>query len=294
MSSRKSDPKMTCPHCSGLGRHAKTAQPCNNCGGTGATSNEFPFPYHYPFNLTVFNPNATGATANGGTAALVVPGSPGNPEQQGTNPVKLQLPTEAAYKWLFNLIESKSPNVDGDASAWIQLYLTDLSSQNWPFQSAPIFGNLFAGNGQLPFAILEPLTFVKATQLTLQGYPVQYSGLVSTLGPVATGAIFTFTATLPKPVLPGSVSVVSGVVTLTDDGNGKLSDIAGTSLGNVNYITGALSVTFAAAPIAAAQPVATSSQGCARVDAQMDMWGDYLRPFSEQEMTAIANSQNAA
>lgn len=294
MSSRKSDPKMTCPHCYGLGRNAKTTQACPQCGGTGQTSNEFPFPYHYPFNLTVFNPNAKGATANGGTAALVVPGSPGNPNQQGTNPVKLQLPTEAAYKWLFNLIFSTSPNVVGDASQWIQLYLTDLSAQNWPFQSAPIFGNLFAGNGQLPFALLEPLTFVKGTQLTLQGYPVQYSGLVQALGPVADAAtVHTFTGTLAAPVLPGSVVVVSAAITLTDDGNGKLSDGAG-NLGSVNYITGAISVTFTGFPAAANQPTATSSQGCAQVNAQMDMWGDYLRPFSDAEVAAIAKSQSPA
>ncbi|MGA8224009.1 MAG: hypothetical protein WB780_20335 [Candidatus Acidiferrales bacterium] len=293
MSSRKSDPKMACPHCYGLGRHAKTAQPCSQCGGSGQVSNEFPFPYHYPFNLTVFNPNALGATTSGGAGALVVPGSPGNPNQQGTNPVKIQLPTEEAYKWQVNMMNAQSPNVVGDASMWIQLALFDLSAQNWPFQSAPIFGNLFAGNGQLPFVILEPLTFTKGTQLTLIGYPVQYSGLVSGTTPAADGAtIHTFTFTLPAPVLPGSVVVTSTGISILDNGNGKLSDAGGLHTGSINYITGAGSVTFNGFPTLANQPVATSSQGCARVDAQMDFWGSYLRQYSATEIQAI--TQNAA
>lgn len=296
MSSRKSDPKMTCPQCHGLGSSAKTAQTCAQCGGSGQVSNEFGFPFHYPFNLTVFNPNAKGATANGGAAELVVPGSPGNPNQQGTNPVNLQLPTDAAYKWLFNLIFSTAPNVVGDASMWIQLFLKDLSAQGWPFQSAPIFGNLFAGNGQLPFVILEPLTFTKGTQLTLQGYPIQYSGLVTSLGPPANAAALVFTGVLPFPVLPGSVVVTDlpGVVVGTDDGNGNITGGAGAILGNVNYINGVITVTYAGAPAAGSQPTATSSQGCARVDSQMDFWGEYLRPFSDAEVAAISSQSKAA
>jgi hypothetical protein len=58
-----------------------------------------------------------------------------------------------------------------------------------------------------------------------------------------------FTATLSKaPVLAGAVSVTDGTETFTDDGLGRLTGDAGGS-GTVNYRTGALSVTFNAAPV---------------------------------------------
>jgi len=61
-------------------------------------------------------------------------------------------------------------------------------------------------------------------------------------------ATTTFNATLAKtPVIPGSVSVTDGTETFTDNGDGTLTGSAGGS-GTVNYTTGALSVTFNAAP----------------------------------------------
>lgn len=62
----------------------------------------------------------------------------------------------------------------------------------------------------------------------------------------------TFTDTLAKaPVRPGSVEVTDAVETFIDDGLGRLAGDDGGS-GTVDYETGAVSVTFAAAPANAA------------------------------------------
>jgi DNA-binding beta-propeller fold protein YncE len=61
------------------------------------------------------------------------------------------------------------------------------------------------------------------------------------------GTLVTFTGNFtPVPVVPGSLQVVAGAVTGTDDGSGA---ITGTGItGTVNYATGAISVTFDVAP----------------------------------------------
>lgn len=57
-----------------------------------------------------------------------------------------------------------------------------------------------------------------------------------------------FADTLSKaPIEPGTVSVTGSSETLTDDGLGRMSSAAG-GAGTINYATGALSVTFNAAP----------------------------------------------
>ena len=65
----------------------------------------------------------------------------------------------------------------------------------------------------------------------------------------------TFTASL-GPVEPGSVSVADGTETFTDDGFGTLTGDA-TGTGKINYATGAVSVTFNAAPESEASVDAT-------------------------------------
>jgi hypothetical protein len=61
-----------------------------------------------------------------------------------------------------------------------------------------------------------------------------------------------FADTLAKASIePGTVSVTDGVETFTDDGYGRLTGSAG-GTGTINYTTGALSVTFNAAPANAA------------------------------------------
>ena len=238
---------------------------------------EFPFPYHYPMNLTVLQ----------GTSAIqqISVGSPGNPAQQGTNPVILKLGNEGAFQWMFRLIHASSPDVAGDASRFLQIALNDLSGTNWPFQNAPIFADLFAGDAKLPWPELNPLTFGQNTQLTLQGYPVNYTGLAQGIG-VGTGAAAAFTGTLAGPVLRGSVYLTdAGVVVGTDDGNGNIV-VSGTSVGTVNYLTGAVSINYDSV---LGDIVSISySQGCARIDAQFDMQGAYLRPYTDGEKTQMA------
>jgi len=252
---------------------------------------EFPFPYNYPFNMTILQ-GAYQATVN-----LSIPGSPGNPSQNpaangqfGTNPVVLKLGNEGAFKWIFRMIHATSPDVAGDASRFLQLALTDLSGGTWPFQNAPIFADLVAGSAQLPFPEIEPLTFGTNTQLQLFGYPVNYQGITLEFG-LGTGALLTFTTTLSAPILRGSLVIYennAGVITnvATDDGQGTIS---GTGYaGTVNYLTGAVSVT--GTPANTVIVGANYTQGCARIDSQFLMQGYYLRPYSAAEQAQIAQS----
>jgi hypothetical protein len=244
---------------------------------------EFPFPYHYPINLTVQQ------SVSGTQASQNVPGSLGNPFQTGINPVILKLGNEGAFKWIFNLIRATAPNVIGDAANWLQLALTDLSGTSWPFQAAPIFASLFAGTAQLPFPQLEPLVFGQNTQLSLQGYPVNNEDNSLVIG-IGTGAAPTFTGVLTGPVLPGSVTVTAGAVTGTDDGNGAITNLANTIAGTINYTTGAISVTFTVDPVANVKVTAGWTQGCAVINAQFDLQGFYLRPFTDAEQAQMADN----
>jgi hypothetical protein len=63
------------------------------------------------------------------------------------------------------------------------------------------------------------------------------------------GATVTFGGTLTHPVLPGSARVVAGTVVGTDNGIGFITG-AGIMAGTVDYVTGAVSVTFSAPPAA--------------------------------------------
>jgi hypothetical protein len=69
---------------------------------------------------------------------------------------------------------------------------------------------------------------------------------------VGDGSTTSFTGTLTPPVLPGSIQVIAGAVIGTDNGVGAISG-AGISSGTINYATGAISVTYAAAPAAGVQ-----------------------------------------
>ena len=74
------------------------------------------------------------------------------------------------------------------------------------------------------------------------------------------GSTVTFTATLASLVVaPSSLSVVDGVETFTDNGDGTLSGSAG-GTGTINYRTGALSVTFNTAPTTGASITASYNQ----------------------------------
>jgi hypothetical protein len=250
-------------------------------------SNYFDFPFHYPFNLTVVAP---GLPAGFTPPVQTVPATPGNPNQFGVNPALLKLGNENPFEWIFNVVKVMSPYIDGDASDWLQLLMTDVSATTWPFMNAPIVASLFAGDARNPFPQLNPLTFGQQTQLQVTGYPILIKGNSVSIG-VGTGAIAIFSGTLNGPVLPGSVSVTDApdVIVGTDaTGNGQITG-AGIS-GTVNYSTGDISVTYAVDPAAAAAIVVTYTQGPAVLNAQLSLVGNYKRGISTGEQIQQAQS----
>ena len=77
-------------------------------------------------------------------------------------------------------------------------------------------------------------------------YP--YTAVASENVGTGTGAQLTFTDTLVNPYVVGrSISATDGTETFTDNGNGVLEGSAG-GTGTINYSTGAISLTFNAAP----------------------------------------------
>lgn len=73
-----------------------------------------------------------------------------------------------------------------------------------------------------------------------------------------TGAAVNFTPSLSfTPVRAGSVSITDGTQIITDDGNGNLTGDVGAGVNTVDYVTGAINVDFAVAPINA-QPITCS------------------------------------
>jgi len=80
------------------------------------------------------------------------------------------------------------------------------------------------------------------------GVLVPYEAVVAEAVGTGGGTDKTFTKTLANvPILPGSVAVTDETEAFTDDGYGRLTgDAAGT--GTINYTSGALSVSFHAAP----------------------------------------------
>jgi hypothetical protein len=271
-----------CPTCGGTGTNLRNPNaPCANCQGSGQVSNYFDFPFHYPFNLTV--------TAPGLPAAFVppvasVPGSPGNPNQTGVNPALLKLGNENPFEWIFNVVKVTSPYVDGDASDFLQLLMTDVSATTWPFMNAPIVASLFAGDAKNPFPQLNPLTFGKQTQLSVTGYPILISGLAAALG-VGDGAAVDFTANLVGPVLPGSVSILdNGAVVATDaDGDGILTGAGGSGTVIYDNKNAAIAFSFTVAPVAGHKITASYTQGCAVINAQLSLEGNYRRQISSGE-----------
>lgn len=297
MARRKTAPKtISCPGCSGTGQNLSTGQgACVTCKGNGSLPGEFPFTYHYPINLTVTQPG----TYVGTQPTLVMPGTVPNPFQNlqagqwGNNPANLQLGSEAPFKWLFNLLSVMSPTVVGDASRFLALALFDIGSGNWPFQSSPIMANLFGGDAKNPWPQLEPLTFGELTNLRLIGYPVNYQGIVLVIG-VADGGTPTYAGVLNGPVLPGSVAISDppGADVAADDGNGAITNIAGTITGTVNYTTGAISVTKTVDWVAGDKVTVTYTQGCALINAQFDLQGQYMKTLSEGEAQSAAQTGN--
>lgn len=277
----------SCPTCGGTGKNLRNPnQSCATCSGSGQLSNYFDFPFHYPFNLTI---TAPGLPSGFAPPVLSVPSSPGNPNQTGVNPALLKLGNENPFEWIWNVVSSQSPYVSGDANEWWQVLLTDVSATTWPFMNAPIIASLFAGDARNPFPQLNPLTFGQQTQLQATGYPLLISGLQAALG-VGNGTTTTFTVSLEGPVLPGSVSVLNaGTVVATDaDGDGILTGSGGT--GTVTYPEDEASVTFTftVAPVASNKLLVTYTQGCAVINAQLSLAGNYKRVLSSGEQGQAA------
>jgi len=62
-----------------------------------------------------------------------------------------------------------------------------------------------------------------------------------------TATAFAYTVST-VPIRPSSVVITTGAVTATDDGNGNLTGTGVAAGGTVNYLTGAVAITFTAAP----------------------------------------------
>jgi len=88
-------------------------------------------------------------------------------------------------------------------------------------------------------------------------YTTQQSTFTQTLA-TGTGSQTMFQGVIPDvSISPGTVSVTAGMVTGTDNGSGNITG-AGISSGTVNYTTGAISVTFSAAPSSGTAVTTTS------------------------------------
>ena len=125
MLAHKSSLKTTCPTCGGTTTNGRNPQQvCSTCGGQGQIDKHYPFPWDYPFNLTVVAP---------GLPAGFVPPSqfvgspqgvtyPGNPNQTGVNPALLKTGNQNPFRWVFNVVRVTSPYIIGDASDWLMLF----------------------------------------------------------------------------------------------------------------------------------------------------------------------------
>ncbi len=277
-----------CPTCAGSGQNFRNPSAnCPTCGGSGSMDNQLPYPYWIPINLTVIQPG----TQVGAIPTLVIPGSTADTNQQGTNPARYKLPSDAPFEWMFNLLSVRSPTVVGDASQFLALLLTDSSTQGQPFQPAPVLANLFGGNAQFPWPVLQMLTFGPQTELTLTGYPVNYQGNGVQIG-TGDGATVTFTGTIYGPILQGSISVTDapGVVVGVDNGNGKISG-TGIAAGSVTSYQGpgiaqTVSVTYSVAPAVGAVILVTFTQGCALLNCQFALQGSYLKDILPGQISA--------
>lgn len=258
---------VACPACSdgherGPGMIQIGGKPwqCPMCSGAGVlpVGNGFPVPFWYPFNLEL--------------TATAVPGPP----SITTAPVARQtrqVASEADFEWVMTLGKARGAN-GLDGAEFVRLQFQDVSS-NFDFSNEPIDFDLFCGTGQLPFTTLENYLFGKKTQLKLSATPTLPNPGTQVIG-VGTGAIATWTGTLPGPILPGSVSITDTTGTSTDDGNGAFTPNAGVTGGTINYQTGAVSITFAANTGAADNVTVTFQRGIATINVQVALYGFLL------------------
>ncbi|MGA2610728.1 MAG: hypothetical protein ABSH01_25050 [Terriglobia bacterium] len=256
----------TCPACQGEGAVGSLTTgrtiTCPVCNGQGAVSQEntFPAPFHYVF----------GGTA--GSFAVPSGGQVGFPKQ---------LANEWEWELIFMMGRADFP--DG-----IALLLEDVGSQ-FKFSDYPVAFANFCGNAQLPFPEgLEPYRFGKKTNLTITAYDIGTILQPALVIGTGDGVTKTFAGVLARngqsqggPVLPGSVGVTDppGVIVGSDSAkNGAIATVPpGVGIiGTINYQTGAISVTYAAAPAVGDLITVAWTSGVALNNVEIDMWGHAL------------------
>lgn len=276
----------SCANCGGMGTNPRNPnKPCFFCHGTGQVESQLPYPFWWPINLVVTQPGVLVSTV----PQLLFPGAPADTNQQGTNPARYKLGSDAPFQWMFNLLSATSPDVIGDARQWLALLLTDASTQGYPFMPAPVLASLFAGDARYPWPILEALTFGEQTEIVLTGYPVVYQGVTQQIG-LADGATATFSGTIYGPVVRGSLTVTAAGVSGTDNGKGEITG-TGITAGSVSTYTGpgvpiTVSVTFTVDPVATTPIIVTFNQGVQQVNAQFCLQGSYLKDTQPGNVSA--------
>ena len=238
---------------------------CPICKGVGAVDNGsgFPVPQWYQFFFTLTT------TATPGPPPVVTSVPQGNP----------QFLSQDGNFELLELLE------DCPAAQFVQALMEDLSGQN-KFSQNPISLRNFAGTAQLPFALPAPYVFGPRTQvkITVNNNPppaaTQEVGIGDAVKYVAASPLTGILAANGSVgnILPGSVQIAvsGGGVVVTDDGLGGLTNAGHTAAGTINYVTGAFTLTYVAAPAANAIITATFAQGLAVQNIEIDLFG-YLR-----------------
>lgn len=137
--------------------------------------------------------------------------------------------------------------------------------------------------------INDDTQFCKITPGTNYGIPLDLQALYHLAEWLGEGdaAEVTFSGTLRNPVVHyGTLSIVAAAITATDDGDGNLTGTGVTS-GSIDYDTGAWTITYAAAPAADVQVLASYWQEPAETEicAQLTAGADGTGPLTRGDVT---------
>jgi hypothetical protein len=108
------------------------------------------------------------------------------------------------------------------------------------FEAQTVIGSTPVGSNSLNAIALSNTAYAYVRHPEWPGSPAQTIG-------IGDGSTTSFAGTLAAPVSPGTVQVTAGAVIGKDNSAGAISGV-GISSGSINYTTGAISVTFTAAP----------------------------------------------
>ena len=238
--------------------------------------------------LTIGDPSAPGYAVAGVSGASVLSGSVVVPNHGTSYPAQVLSEVEA-----YNLsgaalvaggsIVTVSINgapftaaVGAGAATTAETVIAAIQAANWPCRITAVING-----GAIDSFRLTTLDTGAASSLTLDGGADDCGSVLFASeiilaagrrigwgGPLNDARNMTAALGAPVPgvrpqrrILPGSVTLTTttavGVTVATDDRAGVLSDILGTSLGTINYTTGATVMTWIAAPAALANVVAT-------------------------------------